>query len=111
MPLNLWMTGLKIAKPFAALILTLSISGNCGETVHAQDSAAGSTAESQTPAAVISEITRPPEGSGVPEFYTKYITVDGYPICASSQVNDYAVKEAAWLVSQMLAHRPMSVMP
>ncbi|MCH8922646.1 MAG: hypothetical protein IIA67_05805 [Planctomycetes bacterium] len=38
--------------------------------------------------------------------YKKYISADGYPIIASGRVNDYALKEAAYLVSQMLAKRP-----
>jgi len=39
-------------------------------------------------------------------FYAKYVDANGYPILASSRVNDYALKEAAFLVSKMLAHRP-----
>ncbi|MHC4404684.1 MAG: sulfatase-like hydrolase/transferase, partial [Planctomycetota bacterium] len=47
----------------------------------------------------------PPELEANP-FYVKYVDADGYPILASARVNDYALKEAAFLVSQMLAHRP-----
>lgn len=43
---------------------------------------------------------------GVPDFYAKYISAEGYTIVASKQVNDYALKEAAYLVNQLLANRP-----
>lgn len=48
----------------------------------------------------------PPEAAQVPSFYTKYVTAHGYPIVGSPRVNDYALKEAAFLVDQLLAHRP-----
>jgi len=43
---------------------------------------------------------------GVPEFYTQQIDAQGFPIVASSKVNPYALKEAAYLVDLMLAKRP-----
>ena len=39
-------------------------------------------------------------------FYQQWIDVEGLPIVASSKVNPYAVKEAAWLIRQMIVHRP-----
>lgn len=51
-------------------------------------------------------VTSPPPELKAPEFYKKYIDAEGYPIVASEKVNDYALKEAAFLVNQMLAHRP-----
>lgn len=51
------------------------------------------------------EVTAPPAELGVPPFYTKFISARGYPIVASARVNDYALKEAAFLVNQLLAHR------
>ncbi|WP_425613694.1 hypothetical protein NA78x_003532 [Anatilimnocola sp. NA78] len=51
-------------------------------------------------------VGKPPEGLKTAEFYEKYIDAEGYPIVASGKVNDYALKEAAYLVNQMLAHRP-----
>lgn len=51
-------------------------------------------------------VSPPPADVKAPEFYTKYIDADGYPIVASAKVNDYALKEAAFLVKKMLAHRP-----
>jgi hypothetical protein len=51
-------------------------------------------------------VTTPPPELQVPAFYTKFIRADGYPIVASERVNDYALKEAAHLVSRLLAQRP-----
>ena len=39
-------------------------------------------------------------------FYTQWIDVDGLPVVASAKVNPYAVKEAAWLIRQVIGHRP-----
>ena len=38
-------------------------------------------------------------------FYQQWIDVGGLPVLASAQVNPYAVKEAAWLIWQMIGHR------
>ena len=38
-------------------------------------------------------------------FYEQWIDVDGLPVVASAKVNPYAVKEAAWLIRQMIGHR------
>jgi Mlc titration factor MtfA (ptsG expression regulator) len=43
---------------------------------------------------------------GVPAFYTQQVSANGYPIVASATVNPYALKEAVFLVNQMLANRP-----
>ena len=52
------------------------------------------------------EISAPPSELKTPEFYTKYISATGYPIVASAGVNDYALKEAAFLINMLLAKRP-----
>ncbi|MYB93579.1 WD40 repeat domain-containing protein [Candidatus Poribacteria bacterium] len=39
-------------------------------------------------------------------FYKQYIDVSGLPVIASAQVNPYALKEAAWLITKMIGHRP-----
>ena len=39
-------------------------------------------------------------------FYEQWIDVEGLPVVASERVNPYAVKEAAWLIRQMIGHRP-----
>jgi hypothetical protein len=61
---------------------------------------------SKVPANDIRQVGPPPTGLKLPAFYTKYIEADGYPIVASDRVNDYALREAAYLVNLMLAKRP-----
>ena len=39
-------------------------------------------------------------------FYQQWIDVEGFPVIASAKVNPYAVKEAVWIVRQMIGHRP-----
>lgn len=39
------------------------------------------------------------------DFYTKGIIADGFPIVASAKVNDYALREAAYLINHMLSGR------
>lgn len=51
-------------------------------------------------------VTAPPEELQLAPFYKKYIDADGYPIVSSGKVNDYALKEAAYLIEMMLAERP-----
>ncbi len=38
-------------------------------------------------------------------FYKQWIDVEGLPVVASAKVNPYAVKEAVWLIRQMIGHR------
>ena len=38
--------------------------------------------------------------------YQQWIDVEGFPVVASEKVNPYALKEAAWLIRQMIGHRP-----
>lgn len=52
------------------------------------------------------EITAPPPELKLDAVYSKYISANGYPIVATDKVNDYALKEAAYLVNLMLAKRP-----
>ena len=49
---------------------------------------------------------KPPASLKLPVFFQKYISADGYPIVSSDKVNDYALREAAYLVNMMLAKRP-----
>ena len=39
-------------------------------------------------------------------FYQQWINVAGFPVLASEEVNPYALKEAAWVIWQMIGHRP-----
>ena len=54
----------------------------------------------------IPEVSAPPCELNLPSFYKKYISANGYPIVSSEKVNDYALKESAYLVNMMLAKRP-----
>ena len=38
-------------------------------------------------------------------FYEQWVDVEGFPVLASAKVNPYALKEAAWLIRQMIGHR------
>ena len=57
----------------------------------------------------ISEPMPPPaavrETFNLDPFYKHWIDVEGLPVVASSKVNPYALKEAAWLIRQMIGHR------
>ncbi|MEO1979523.1 MAG: sulfatase-like hydrolase/transferase [Fuerstiella sp.] len=52
------------------------------------------------------QITTPPSDLKLKPFYQKYVSANGYPIVSSVKVDDYALKEAAFLVNLMLANRP-----
>ena len=57
----------------------------------------------------ISEPTPPPDAVrktfNLDPFYEQWIDVEGLPVVASTKVNPYAVREAAWLIRQMVGHR------
>jgi hypothetical protein len=50
-------------------------------------------------------VTTPPVEMKLPSFYKKYVSANGYPIVSSEKVNDYALKETAYLINMMLAKR------
>ena len=52
------------------------------------------------------EIIAPPAQLSAPAFYKKFTDASGYPIVASGTVNDYALREAAFLTNMMLAKIP-----
>ena len=52
------------------------------------------------------EVTAPPAGLKVDPFYKKYVSANGLPVLSSEKVNDYALKEAAFLVTEMFKLRP-----
>ncbi len=52
------------------------------------------------------QVTTIPDSMKLDPFYKKYIHASGYPIVSSGEVNDYALKEAAFLVDMMLKKRP-----
>lgn len=52
------------------------------------------------------KVTKPPAAMKLPAFYQKYVSASGYPIVSSEKVDDYALKEAAYLADLMLTNRP-----
>ncbi len=52
------------------------------------------------------QVTTPPAELNLDSFYKKSTRVRGYPIVASENVNDYALKEAAYLIDMLTARRP-----
>jgi hypothetical protein len=62
-----------------------------------------SAAQAEQP---LREITAPPAKIEAPAFYKKYTEASGYPIVASGTVNDYALREAAYLTDMMLSKIP-----
>lgn len=52
------------------------------------------------------EISSPPANLNLDSFYKKHVSASGYPVLGSEKVNDYALKEAAFLIDAMLAKRP-----
>mgnify|MGYP003642500588 CR=1 FL=1 len=55
------------------------------------------------------EVSAPPaveiERLGLDPFYEKYLSYRGFPIVASAKVSDFALKEASYLIGQMLSGR------
>lgn len=51
-------------------------------------------------------VQTPPATMQLDPFYAKYVDASGYPVVSSAQVNDYALKEAAYLIDMMLSERP-----
>ncbi|MGY8673909.1 MAG: hypothetical protein ACKVHO_15135 [Verrucomicrobiia bacterium] len=52
------------------------------------------------------QVTKPPASMKLDAFYQKHVSASGYPIVSSAQVNDFALREAAYLIDMMLARRP-----
>jgi len=52
------------------------------------------------------EVSAPPAEMQLDPFYQKYTSSSGYPIIASAKVDDYALREAAYIGDLMLAQRP-----
>jgi cyclophilin family peptidyl-prolyl cis-trans isomerase len=42
----------------------------------------------------------------LPDFYQKYIDAGGLPVLGSTNVSDYAMREAVWIISHMLMAHP-----
>lgn len=64
--------------------------------------AVGAVAADDAPIAV----TDPPPEAGFDPFYARYVSVGGFPVISSAHVHEAALREAAWIIRQMLATRP-----
>lgn len=42
----------------------------------------------------------------LPPFYQKYLDTAGLPVLGSTNVSDFAMLEARWILTHMLSHRP-----
>jgi hypothetical protein len=51
------------------------------------------------------EVSAPPAQFELPAFFSKHVSAGGYPVVGSAKVNDYALKEAAYLINMLLADR------
>ncbi|MEI7953679.1 MAG: zinc-dependent peptidase [Verrucomicrobiota bacterium] len=88
--------------PGQETILTTTL-GHCFEVVGRDDKAVAKVT-SEVP---VQGVRFDPLGKdGVPAFYTQSLSANGFPIVGSAKVNPYALKEAAYLVNQMLDKRP-----
>jgi hypothetical protein len=92
-----------VAVLFATLLVPVFPTGLSAQ---APDAGAGAVPVSKPASSALLPIKAPPAGMKIPAFYTKYMEAEGYPIVGSERVNDYALREAAYLVNLMLAKRP-----
>lgn len=67
---------------------------------------AGPSADHHAKAAAKLKVTAPPAEWKLDPFYKKGVVTNGYPIVASADVSDHAMREAAYIVELMLAERP-----
>ncbi len=51
-------------------------------------------------------VTGPPRDWQLAPFYKKHVSVRGFPVLGSARVSDHALREAAYLIDQMLKERP-----
>jgi len=81
-----WRIGIAMGSAFVALAWGRPVTG------------AASDAVGPVPDAVRREFKLAP-------FYEKFIDLDGLPVVGSTNVSDYAMREAVWIVRQMLPNR------
>lgn len=54
----------------------------------------------------LSPVAAPPKSLHLNPFYKKYVSASGIPVVSSEKVSDFALREAAYVVNQMLSNRP-----
>lgn len=84
-----------------ALSVAVCSSSGCGTSIEAtsEPSPPARVALGPPPAALVGEW-------GLSPRYAKHVDVGGFPILGSAAPSDYALLEAAYLVRQMIGHRP-----
>ena len=89
------------SRSLAYLAITLIMAIPCQSELFAEKNN-----QQSTNATDVYQVTAPPESINANGFYKKYVSANGYPIVSSGKVNDYALKEVAYLIDLMLAQRP-----
>src|SRR3954454_24918764 len=51
-------------------------------------------------------VTKPPAEWKLSPFYQKHVSACGLPVVGSEKVSDFALREAAYLITRMLGERP-----
>lgn len=98
----------RVFSKVALTVLLFAVQTLESRPVNAQEPPQDSFIDQQAPQAStqVGPVTAPPADLELAPFYAKYISANGYPIVGSAKVDDYALKEAAYLVNLMLAKRP-----
>lgn len=90
------------------LFTYLMFSGNCGETGNNASLAIPDSSNIESLKAL--RVIPPPEEVimkfNLSNFYKKYCDAGGLPVVSSEKVADCALLEAAWIVTNMIGHRP-----
>jgi len=106
-PTNTW--NRTAARLCGLLIIVAAINGIPGGCDYAAIEATGSQAGVHSPDRLLYAVTPVPEvvrsRFGLSSFYQKYVDVNGLPVVSSVNVSDFALREAAWVVRNMLSGR------
>lgn len=94
----------RVGAVLACSVLTSLAAGV--DPIETNDSGTRTVTSEETPNPTTYRVQQPPQEMQLNSFYAKYVDANGYPIVSSAKVNDYALKEAAYLIDMMLANRP-----
>ena len=90
---------LRLCRSLAVAALAVGVSSGCGPWIEATSEPSPRVALGAPPAALVGEW-------GLSPRYVKHVDVGGFPILGSAAPSDHALLEAAYLVRQMIGHRP-----